>query len=309
MKRTFKGLLAIASLAVVAVGSFLLPSSAQAAIRTCAPYSGSLTGYPYTTGNLYFCLPAPQNSAETNLQTVIKSSSANVFPNFTSISRTELQNKNVKWYIFYNGQDAIDTLKSMGLSASEPGPKPTETGRTFSVPSASGLPAPTSAIFVYNTQQWNAMGGAIPTQSNGYSGTQLIGTIRHETGHEFDRIFGLDIPLSGTGISITNTDTNFAKAIAWDAADMTAADIAAVTGTQYYDTSTGIKWNEVFAESIASKVGGGAKPSDGTNLIRPIFKCTYWYVDNLYTSVAGSPPKPTRPAAPSSTACYGHTTW
>lgn len=306
MKRTFKSLLALTCLAVAAVGSFFVPSQAEAAVRTCTPYSGTLTGYPYTTGNLFFCLPTPTPGAETNLQTVIKSSGANTFLNFTTITRTELQNKNVKFYIFYNGNDAIDTLKSMGLPASTPGPTATETGRSFTVPN--GLATPASAIFVYNLNQWNAMGGATPTQSNGYNGTQYVGTIRHETGHEFDRIWFQDIPLTGGNGNLTGVDTRFIQALTWDVADMTAAEITAVTGTQYYNAS-GARREEIFAESIASKTGGGAVPSDGTNLIRPIFKCTYWYVDSLYTSVAGSPPKPTRPAAPSPGACYGHTTW
>lgn len=321
MKPTFRSLLAVAGLALAAV---LSSAPAHATIQPCTQYvpppGTPNTGYPAFTGNLYFCFPASRNSNETNAQLLMRNNVAGAFSNITIPIRGNLQSRSINFYVFYNGNDAFDTLQ-VDTSHGEPPVKSNESGRSwvFLPPNnPTNKATPVTSIFVWTNDQYATLGlntrspttGDIPTAQQ----TQLSGTARHETGHQIDRVWAQQLNFAPASSSLmVNNYTNYATALGWDGAHLTQADLNTMSAQfpRLVDSSQNLQRGEFFPELIAMFTGGGALPAEDT-FITSKFPCARWLVQQgLYSSTGLTPnigtPKP--PTTPAPGACYGHSTW
>lgn len=327
MKRTFKTLLAAAALAFVGLGSLLTATPANATVRTCTQYvppqGAPNYGYPANTGNLYFCLPAPRNSAETNLQVTIKNNVAGSMNNFTTAIRSNMQSRNINYYIFYNGTDAFDTL-AVNTAPPEVNVKPNESGRSWIFPTnTTNKTTPVVAAFVWTNTQYSNLGlnSRIPTQSDFPTAqqTQLSGTVRHESGHHLSRVWAQQLSVAPLASStIDQNYVNWTKALNMDGTRLSAQDITDLKNTYsrfaVIDANgnvTGLRGNEIFAELIAMYTGGGAVPAEAP-FLNTNFPCAKWYTQQGFYASNGVTPNigtPKPPTAPSPGACYGNTNW
>ena len=287
--KLIKTFAAALSVAAIALGALLLPQSASATIRTCTAYSPPPgfpnPGYPVSTGNLYFCFPSTTIFTEQQLQLLAKNTVVGALSNWTSAVRAQLNAKHVDFYVFYNGFDAFQTL---GISSPDPALKANETGRSWVLPNRTpSLPNPTTSVFLFTVDQWNALQGRTPTTGDLVQ-KQLSGTVVHESGHQMDRVWAqlLNYTPTATALVTGNTSTggnNYQTAINWDGARLTAQDISDLK-TKYprllVDPTVAnpkLSFAEIFAESIANYTGGGASSTEDT-FITTRFPCGYAYV-------------------------------
>lgn len=319
MKRTFKSILAAAGLAFIGLGSLLTATPANATVQTCTryvpPQGFPNPGYPVSNGHLYFCFPNPRSVPETQMQLLARNTVVSALSNWTTAVRNQLSAKNIDFYVFYTGFDALQTL---GFASPEPPIKPTETGRSWVLPLQTlQLPNPTTAIFLFNVDQFNALNGRIPT-SGDLVQAQLSGTTRHESSHQMDRVWAQILnyaPTASATIVKNTTNTNYGTAVNWDGARLTPQDISDLK-TKYprllIDPTVAtpvLNNNEIFAESIAAFIGGGARV-DEDNFIKAKFPCAFAYARDLYSSnTVPAPVGIPKPATVPSTACYGNTQW
>ena len=335
MKRTIKSFLAAAGLVVIGLGSMLAASPANAMVRQCTPYVPPVGvpnyGYPANTGHLYFCFPDPRNTAETNLQLMLRNNAAASMNNYTSAIRANLQSRNIKYYVFYNGTDAFNTLQ-VDTSNGEAALSPVESGRSWVFP-ASNVPTdpqnptnkalPTTSVFVWSDAQYLTRGlnNRPPTQADFPSSQrlQLSATMRHETGHQLSRVWAQQLALTPTvSVVIDQNYLNWTRALAMDGTRLSTQDIADMKSLyprllayDLFGNPTGVKGNEIFAELLAMWTGGGVSSSEGA-FISANFPCTKWFTQQGFYASTGLAPNiglPKPPATPSPGVCYGNTNW
>jgi hypothetical protein len=216
---------------------------------------------------------------------------------YGAANRTVMSNNHVDIRVFYNGTDALNTLQIQHAQ----GPQPTETGRSWATTAGQPhLTNPTTTIWIYTLNQWNALNGATPTS---YDINQEDGTVHHELGHQVDQDWAQarTPPLTS---SITNTpDPLWNAAIGYDAANISVADrnYAASQWPQLFVPGT-TNWapSEDFAEEVATEVGGGVIAAED-QWIQQHMTCSYWYAQTVEQNGGAEP------AQLGAVACYGHT--
>ncbi|GEM_PF-3471099 len=309
MKRTFKNLLAIAGLAIVGFGSFVAATPANAAL-SCPKYPIPLqTTYPLN-GHIYNCMPTPRNSAETQLQAQILNGVNAAVAAFQNKRTNDLNPRNIDIQVSYTAADSY--AANQGLILGEPPSQAGETGRSWVLPNHNPpiITNPTTTIFVFTVSQWNAVPGnpKIPTS---YNSTQLAGTVHHELGHQFDRIWAQKQGYAPSASAIvTNNTTNmkYISALTIDAGILSPTDFNHMKTTWPWmlDAAFNYKPNEFFAEQIAINANGGATPAL-TMFINDKFRCSTWYVTQMYNAVNNA--APVSPPNPTGTICNHVTTW
>lgn len=300
----------LGALAVAAAG-FLFAAPANANSVSCTNITISGAGYPADGANLKNCMRHPgTDQSEATRQNQIINSVNGAAHILNTTKRNQIKNKDVIYYIFSNGQDAIDTL---GLQTQSP--KPTETGRSWTIPNSvenPNVPFPIITIWEYTVQQWNN-GNPITT---GYQYSQTGGTAEHEEGHHFDRIWAQllsyqDIPnppQSPIPATMTNADAAWLSAYQKDLAHLstTAQNIINAQSPRLNNSA------ELFAVEFGSRAGGGLGPvinlgggntvSEG-QFVKDNFPCTTYYMLRIYLA-NGTPP-----SAPAPSACFGASSW
>lgn len=309
MKRTFKNLLAVASLAIVGIGSFIAATPANAAV-SCPKYPIPLqTTYPLN-GHIYNCMPTPRNSAETTLQASILNNVNVAVAAFQAKRANDLNPRNIDIQVSYTAADSY--AANQGLIVGEPPSQPGETGRSWVLPNHNPpiITNPTTTIFVFTVQQWNAVPGSpkIPTTFNS---TQLTGTVHHELGHQFDRIWAQKqayAPTASATVTNNTTNTKYISALTIDAGLLVQADIDQIKNNWPWmlDAAGALRRNEFFAEQVAINANGGATPALDI-FINAKFRCSTWYVTQMFTAVNNA--APVNPPSSSGTICNHVTTW
>jgi len=312
MKRTISKLLGIAVLATAGIaGSLIAVTPAQATVQTCVPYPTTpTTTYPLD-GHMFKCFPTARNGAETSLQNQMANSVNAGVARLSNAEKALLKANNVRIYVFYNGDDGLQTLGDPIAV------KDGETARTY--PWTNTTPqGPKTAIWAYTPAQWTALAGAIPTT---YNGGQMTGTAAHEMGHQMDRQWAANNGYTPTVTAIISTNTTvnpiqaqaFITAVNWDGYRLSSLDIAYLKlfFPRYVETVNNVdklKRDELFAEMFAKVNGGGAGGLTGTEdtWLGVHFPCSQWVVTYLHTDPHnGAPP----PATPNGSICYSHTSW
>jgi len=304
MKRTLKTIIALSAFTVLG----LFSASANAAVNCPTwplPLNPTAT-YPQN-GHLYNCMPAPQNSAENTFQLdVLARINGATAGDFGSNKLTKLTAKSVDIVVTY---DRSTAETKAGLSITAPGTKPTEAGRTFIYPNLNPtLVNPTTLIWVYFP---NESVPASPSNLTSGRGNQLSETIKHELGHQMDRVWAQtpnNYSPAATATTVNNSNnTHFIQALQWDIDNMSAADrntMATNLDLNYfvYGTSPFTTKNlEMYAQEFAYTVKNGlARPID--TWINVHFKCSRQFV------IAQNNANGLAPATPPAF-CYNHTTW
>ena len=293
MKRaTILGLAA----AFIASLSIFSTAPAQAAVRTCTLYNNpNDPGWPTQTNNLYTCFPSPHNQAEASLQTDMKLKAAGSPSNLDATSRSIMANKGTNVYVFYNPQDAKDTLSLVNFSTST-----TISGFSYSYPSAQpGLNGrPTSLIFVFTASQWAAIPNQTPTS---YDVNQLMGTVHHELGHQMDARWTeitANAPqlTAGTNRTISANATLFIAQVTKDASAISATDrnnFHALYPGFFIPGTTNWSISELTAEFFAIYSGGGTSNNADT-ILSNLFPCSvshymYWTIHQNGVLPTGAP--------------------
>jgi hypothetical protein len=222
--------------------------------------------------------------------------------------KAKLKSRNIEIKVFYNGLDALQTLKEPSTLP----PRPTETGRTWVLPgnNTANLLIATTSIWIFSIDQFNDLNGTIPTSFNV---RQISGTTVHELGHQMDRIWAQYNKLSpgDTAIMSYNSTKNpasaqaYAKALTWDS-QQRSFDWNLAKRTRFYASmpngANGLKTNELFAEQFAIVNGGGAVAAEDA-FITQNFKCAASVI--VYYHAHAGALRPT----PDPNICYHHTIW
>lgn len=302
--KTFKKLLAAASLVLIGLGASAISSPASAAVN-CPKWPSPLGTNYALNGHIYNCMPTPRNGSESALQQQILNRVNAAVADFTGDMKTKFNAKNVDIVVSYNAVDGYAKANVTPGSGGEPASSANESGRSWVLGNKNAtIVNPTSMIFVYTQTQWSALGGAIPTS---YNSTQVGGTLHHELGHQIDRVWAQynGWAPAATAIVVNNsTNANYGKAVNIDGQQLTAADITTIQNNypRLLQNSTTLNINELFAEEVASVNGGGANASEDS-FISTKFRCSQWFVTTM-KNTNGVPP-----AAPNPGLCNNKTVW
>lgn len=319
MKRTISKMLGIAALAIAGVaGSFTIATPAQAAVSCPVWPSPVQSSYPLN-GHIYNCMPTPRNSAETTFQADVLNRINSGIANYKT-DRTKLNTRNIDIVVTY---DPVTAFARVGVTpgvGQENPIAPDESGRSFVFPNRSTtIQNPTTMVFVYTQMQYTALGTTIPSGFTAAQSTQLGGTVVHELGHQFDRIWSQQLgyaPTATSTITLNSNNANFNSAINLDGVRLTATDINDLR-TKYPGllvkpipnppTNPTININEIFAEAVAMNRGGGANSAEDT-FLRAKFTCAVWYVTQMVNS-GGTPPVRPDPVGLTGQCHTTNTTW
>jgi hypothetical protein len=260
-------------------------------------------------------MPTPRNKAESNLQLDILNRVNAAVADYAANS-ADLNAKNVDIQVSYTAADAY--LKNGALTVpGEPKSSSGETGRSWVLPNKNSpiMTNPTTSVWVFTVPQWNAVAGSpkikIPTS---YNITQLSGTVRHELGHQFDRILaqkqknGAGWNPTASSLVHNNSENNvWTQAFTLDVGHLTTTAIAQLDqnfpwmlnnpGTPQHS----LKPNEFIAEEIL--VQQGATPAL-TTWVRTNLPCSQWVI----TQMANSQSKAV-PSSPEKNKCKPLTKW
>lgn len=298
-------------LGIFAATAAFIATPASAAVN-CPKYPIPLqTSYPLN-GHIYNCMPTPRNSAETQLQAQILNSVNAGVSKFFNKRTNDLNARNIDIVVAYTGADAF-AKESFTPVPPEKQIGDNESGRSFVFPNQTAvLTNPTSNIFVFTKNQWNAIPGnpKIPTS---YSGAQVTGTTAHELGHQMDRIWAQKLGYSPAASAVVTgtVASHFGAAVNIDGAQLTQTDIDTISNNYPRllvdppPAAPVLNFNELFAEMIAIQAGGGVRqPED--DFIKAKFRCSLWVVTSMWNNDANNN---TPPANPTSGLCNGRTTW
>jgi hypothetical protein len=288
MKQLFKYGYIAAALSLLWM-SLAIPAPARAAVQQCKPVNlpGGNSSYPGIDGHLFNCMPEPRNQLEKDMQIVV------VHDVIASVGKYGPKNEDilgkgaVDIMVFYNGQDAFDTL-GIETGAREPSIKPNESGRSWAtVLGQPSLKTPTTTVWIWTQTQWTALKGKIPSMAD-VDANQLMGTTKHELGHQFDVQWAKVSDPSWT--SITMNDSIWRKALSCDAKIVTNATRESAM-RKWPRLFTGVgdyAQNEIFAELCATEVSGGVDPIEDLWL-KMNLSCAYYYVQTLEQSNGAGP--------------------
>lgn len=267
----------------------------------CPKWPATPTSTYPKNGHLYNCMPTPRNAAENTLQQTILNKVNAAVADYAA-NAADLNIRNVDIQVSYTAADSYAKNGALGTQ-NEPPSSATETGRSWVLPNKNPpiLTNPTTSVWVFTVAQWNAISGnpKIPTTFNQ---DQLSGTVRHELGHQFDRIWaqkqknGAGWNPTGTALVHNNQENNvWTQAFTRDVGKLQAPQITELEqnfpwmlnnpGTPQHS----LKPNEFIAEEII--VQQGATPAL-TTWIRTNLPCSQWVITQMANSSTKAVPTP-----------------
>lgn len=307
MKRKLKTIIALSAFTVLGLFSATSANANVACPTWPLPVNPTAT-YPQN-GHLYNCMPTPRNQAEQTFQLdVLATLNRAVAGDFGNDKKVKLSAKLVDIVISY---DRGTSETKSGLPVTPSGTAPTETGRSFVLPNQnSTLQHPTSILWVFTPAEW--VPGTIPSSLALLQEDRLSQTVKHELGHQIDRVWAQtpnNYPPTSTATIVNNTNNkHFIQALQWDIDNLSQADrttMATDPNLRYYVFSTTptftTKNAEMYAEEFAITVKNFPVPAID-QWIFDHFKCSRQFL--IAQSNANGVPPATPPAF-----CYNHTTW
>ncbi len=217
---------------LIAAAALSLSVPAEAAVNCPKWPNPTQTGSTYPlNGRIYNCMPTPRNGSEAQLQSEILNAVNSAIAGYNNKRTQDLEPRNIDIQVSYTAADSY--AKNGVLSVpGEPPSGSTETGRSWTLPNRNPpvIANPTTSVWVYTVAQWNAVPGSpkIPTNFNS---TQLGGTVRHELGHQFDRIWAQKqgyAPAASSTVDSNTTNTKWVSAFTIDANLLTTAEVAQI---------------------------------------------------------------------------------